>query len=105
MSYRFHCQNRPKKYSPKPHAFPANVGLPFGLQFVGSLVIKGRGPTNFNLPSLGGRHQPAVYGVAAIRAALETAGVTFLADGQSADGGPGMRLTRQEELHGQPAKI
>lgn len=33
--------------------------------------------------------------VAAIRAALESAGVTFLADGQSIDGGPGVRLTKK----------
>jgi transcriptional regulator with XRE-family HTH domain len=32
--------------------------------------------------------------VAAIRAVFETAGVIFLADGQSTDGGPGVRLTR-----------
>jgi len=30
--------------------------------------------------------------VAAIRAALESAGIIFLADGQSVDGGPGVRL-------------
>jgi transcriptional regulator with XRE-family HTH domain len=33
--------------------------------------------------------------VAAIRAALESAGVIFLDDGQSIDGGSGVRLTRK----------
>ncbi|MGY4403770.1 hypothetical protein [Bradyrhizobium sp. USDA 3315] len=54
MSYRFHCRNSPRQLSPKSAPFPANLGLPFGLQAIGSLVIKGRYPTNFNLPSLGG---------------------------------------------------
>jgi transcriptional regulator with XRE-family HTH domain len=34
--------------------------------------------------------------VAAIRAVFEAAGVVFLDDGQSIDGGPGVRLTRIE---------
>ena len=33
--------------------------------------------------------------VAAIRAVFETAGVIFLDDGQSIDGGPGVRLARK----------
>jgi transcriptional regulator with XRE-family HTH domain len=33
--------------------------------------------------------------VANIRAALESAGVIFLEDGQSIDGGPGVRLNRK----------
>ncbi len=34
--------------------------------------------------------------VADIRAALEAAGIIFLDDGQSVDGGPGVRLTKSE---------
>ncbi len=35
------------------------------------------------------------HSVATIRAALESAGIIFLADGQSSDGGPGVRLAKQ----------
>ncbi|MET4721211.1 transcriptional regulator with XRE-family HTH domain [Bradyrhizobium japonicum] len=34
------------------------------------------------------------HSIAAIRAALESAGVIFLEDGQSIDGGPGVRLAK-----------
>ncbi|MET3991630.1 transcriptional regulator with XRE-family HTH domain [Bradyrhizobium sp. S3.9.2] len=34
------------------------------------------------------------HSIAAIRAALESAGVIFLDDGQSLDGGPGVRLAK-----------
>ncbi|UFX49382.1 MULTISPECIES: hypothetical protein [Bradyrhizobium] len=32
MSYRFHCRNSPRQLSPESAPFPANLGLPFGLQ-------------------------------------------------------------------------
>ncbi|MCD9898122.1 helix-turn-helix transcriptional regulator [Bradyrhizobium japonicum] len=35
------------------------------------------------------------HSIAAIRAAFEAAGVIFLDDGQSIDGGPGVRLARR----------
>ncbi|MCK1317197.1 helix-turn-helix transcriptional regulator [Bradyrhizobium sp. 23] len=34
------------------------------------------------------------HSIAAIRAALESAGVIFLEDGRSVDGGPGVRLAK-----------
>ena len=34
------------------------------------------------------------HSIAAIRAALESAGIIFLGDGQSIDGGPGVRLAK-----------
>jgi transcriptional regulator with XRE-family HTH domain len=36
--------------------------------------------------------------IAAIRTALESAGIIFLADGQSIDGGLGVRLERRQRL-------
>lgn len=41
-----------------------------------------------------GNRRPIANNLAAIRAALETAGVIFLDDGQSVDGGPGVRLAK-----------
>jgi transcriptional regulator with XRE-family HTH domain len=41
-----------------------------------------------------GRRTPGLNNLAAIRAAFESAGVIFLADGQSTDGGPGVRLSK-----------
>jgi transcriptional regulator with XRE-family HTH domain len=42
-----------------------------------------------------GRRLPGPNNLAAIRAALESAGIIFLADGQSIDGGPGVRLAKR----------
>jgi transcriptional regulator with XRE-family HTH domain len=41
-----------------------------------------------------GRRTPGPNNLAAIRAALESAGIIFLGDGQSIDGGPGVRLEK-----------
>jgi transcriptional regulator with XRE-family HTH domain len=41
-----------------------------------------------------GQRQPIANNLAALRTALESAGVIFLDDGKSADGGPGVRLAR-----------
>jgi predicted transcriptional regulator len=41
-----------------------------------------------------GEITPRPATVAAIRAALEAAGVVFLADGEAPDGGPGVRLKK-----------
>lgn len=41
-----------------------------------------------------GRRTPGPKNLAAIRAALVSAGIVFLGDGQSIDGGPGVRLTK-----------
>lgn len=41
-----------------------------------------------------GKRQPIANNLAAIRSALESAGIIFLSDGQSIDGGPGVRLAK-----------
>ena len=40
----------------------------------------------------GGKRHPIANNLAAIRAALETVGVIFLAEGEMAEGEPGVRL-------------
>lgn len=42
------------------------------------------------------RRQVSDDAIAAISAALESAGIVFLADGQSVDGGPGVRLAKRQ---------
>jgi transcriptional regulator with XRE-family HTH domain len=42
-----------------------------------------------------GKRQPIANNLAAIRAVFEAAGVIFLDDGQSIDGGPGVRLAKR----------
>lgn len=58
MSYRFHCRNSPRQLSPESAPFPANLGLPFGLQVrpAGHRIIGyQRALSNkLQLPSLGG---------------------------------------------------
>lgn len=43
-----------------------------------------------------GRSAPMANNLAMIRAALEAAGVTLLAEGEMVDGGPGVRLRKDE---------
>jgi transcriptional regulator with XRE-family HTH domain len=42
-----------------------------------------------------GKREPYARTLADIRGALEVRGILFLADGEQADGGPGVRLVRQ----------